>query len=203
MNAWQRESCNIWTSHCWVLVIWSSTSSKRCQALESAPERERGLGPAPGTVTHSPSPLPALLSPCSWRAAVLSSSCLEYPFLHKVTETCLSLSTCSCVSLRGCWCSTSLTSCVSCGGNQAQRRTCCKGLVSFPACFLFPPPCAIGNGLTSPGGGEERNRPGLQRLRSASSHHFSLPLVSWQSDTRKSEVKDPGADVQLDVRAAS
>lgn len=46
MNAWQRESCNIWTSHCWVLVIWSSTSSKRCQALESAPERERA-GPCP------------------------------------------------------------------------------------------------------------------------------------------------------------
>lgn len=74
--------------------------------------------------------------------------------------------------------------------------------MSSPACFLFPPPYAVGNCLTS-GGGEEGNRLGLQQLRSASSHLFSVSVVSWQPDTRKSEVKDPGADVQLDTGAAS
>ena len=59
------ESCNVWTSHRWVLVIWGSPSSKGCQALvlESAPEREGWAlpeGPLPTVL-----PLPALLSPHS------------------------------------------------------------------------------------------------------------------------------------------
>lgn len=63
MIAWQRESCNIWTSHCWVLVIWSSTSSKRCQALESAPEREREGWALPQGLLPTVLPLSQLCCP--------------------------------------------------------------------------------------------------------------------------------------------
>lgn len=51
MSAWQGESCDVWTSHSWVLVIWGLPSPKRCHTIVL----ESGLGPAPGTITHSPS----------------------------------------------------------------------------------------------------------------------------------------------------
>lgn len=64
MIVWQGESCNVWRSHHWVLVIWGSPSSKGCQALCAGEcPWERGLSPAAETITHSPSsPSPAVPS---------------------------------------------------------------------------------------------------------------------------------------------